>query len=56
MLLKKVCTEHAIFEADDENQDFENILLENVEKFPKGPCNEVAAESVVDRKKKKRGD
>jgi len=30
MVLKKVCTEFAIFEAEDSNKDFENILKENV--------------------------
>mmetsp|Transcript_9424 Transcript_9424/g.14426 ORF Transcript_9424/g.14426 Transcript_9424/m.14426 type:complete len:146 (-) Transcript_9424:1751-2188(-) len=40
MLLKKVCTEFAIFEADDPNRDLEDILVENVEKFPLGPCND----------------
>ena len=40
MLLKKICTEQAIFESDDPNKDFERILLENCEKFPKGPCND----------------
>lgn len=40
MLLKKVCTEFAIFEADDPHQDFEKILEENCAKFPQGPCND----------------
>lgn len=40
MLLKKVCTEFAIFESDDPNQDFRRMLKENCEKFPQGPCNE----------------
>ena len=43
MILKKVCTEFAIFESDDPNKDFENILNENVEKFPEGPCNDVVS-------------
>ena len=38
MLLKKVCTEVAIFEADDMNKDLEAILRENCAKFPNGPC------------------
>ena len=42
MLLKKVCTEFAIFDADDRGQDLQKILEENVEKFPSGPCNDVA--------------
>lgn len=29
MLLKKVCTEFAIFESDDPNRDFEDLLKEN---------------------------
>lgn len=41
MLLKKVCTEFAIFEADDRSKDLNRILEENVEKFPQGPCNDV---------------
>lgn len=45
MLLKKVCTEFAIFEADDLNHDLEVILNENCEKFPMGPCNEQAGSS-----------
>lgn len=44
MLLKKVCTEFAIFESDDPNKDFEEILKENCEKFPKGPCNDPPGE------------
>lgn len=40
MLLKKVCTEFAIFEADDPNHDLEDILNENCEQFPQGPCND----------------
>jgi phospholipid-translocating ATPase len=31
MVLKKLCTEFAIFESDDVNKDFEEILLENLE-------------------------
>lgn len=66
MLLKKVCTEFAIFEADDRSQDLRRILEENVEKFPAGPCNDASGpdasqvdQSVVDeggrpKKKKKR--
>ena len=38
MLLKKVCTEVAIFEADDMNKDLDSILRENCAKFPNGPC------------------
>lgn len=34
MLLKKVCTEMAIFETDDPNQTLEYILKENCEKYP----------------------
>jgi len=40
MLLKKLCTEFAIFEADDPQKDLEAILKENCEKFPKGPGND----------------
>jgi phospholipid-translocating ATPase len=66
MLLKKVCTEFAIFEADDPSKDLQRILEENVEKFPQGPCNDAAGpdasaidHSAVDeggrpKKKKKR--
>jgi len=63
MLLKKVCTEFAIFEADDPNHDFENILEENCAKFPQGPCNDDPAGEVSEvvvgddgrpKKKKKR--
>jgi hypothetical protein len=42
MILKKLCTEFAIFESDDPNKDFENILLENTEQYPNGPCNDDA--------------
>jgi magnesium-transporting ATPase (P-type) len=48
MLLKKVCTEFAIFESDDPNKDFEGFLEDNCEKFPEGPCNDAAAPSQVD--------
>lgn len=37
MLLKKVCTEAAIFPYDD--NDMRQLLNENCEKFPGGPCN-----------------
>ena len=40
MLLKKVCTEFAIFEADDPNHDLENMLDENCQAFPDGPAND----------------
>ena len=40
MVLKKLCTEFSIFESDDPNKDFENILFENTEQFPDGPCND----------------
>jgi len=40
MLLKKVCTEMAIFETDDPNQTLEYMLKENCEQFPQGPCND----------------
>ena len=40
MLLKKVCTEFAIFETDDPQRDLEEILKENCAKFPEGPCND----------------
>ena len=40
MLLKKVCTEFAIFEADDVNRDLENLLDENCHVFPEGPAND----------------
>lgn len=40
MILKKVCTEVAIFETDDPNQTLEYMLKENCEKFPQGPCND----------------
>lgn len=40
MLLKKVCTEFAVFESEDPNKDFENMLIENCQKFPHGPCND----------------
>ena len=43
MILKKVCTEFAIFESDDPNKDFENIMNENVDKYPEGPCNDAAS-------------
>ena len=67
MLLKKVCTEFAIFEADDPNHDLENMLKENCNSFPEGPANdgpEQAASSVADvsavdgvnRPKKKKRD
>lgn len=42
MLLKKVCTEFAIFEADDPNHDLEDLLIENCTSYPEGPANEVA--------------
>lgn len=45
MLLKKVCTEAAIFETDDPNQTLENILRENCEQNPQGPCNDGAGGS-----------
>lgn len=48
MVLKKVCTEFAIFESDDPGQDFEKMLIENVEKFPKGPCNQMMTSGVSD--------
>lgn len=68
MLLKKVCTEFAIFESDDPYQDFSKMLVENCEKYPQGPCNdgmesnvsqlqleqENAGEGVRPRKKRKR--
>jgi hypothetical protein len=41
MLLKKVCTEFAIFEADDDpNNEFNKIL-------PKGPINEIRQSEQV---------
>jgi phospholipid-translocating ATPase len=40
MLLKKICTEFAIFDADDPNRDLESILNENCQKYPMGPCND----------------
>lgn len=40
MLLKKICTEFAIFEAEDANRDLENMLEENCKKYPDGPVNE----------------
>ena len=40
MILKKICTEMAIFETDDPNHTLEYILKENCEKFPAGPCND----------------
>ena len=61
MLLKKVCTEFAIFESDDPNKDFEDILRENCEKYPDGPCNDVPGEQQPEpeegaKKKKKKRD
>lgn len=65
MLLKKVCTEFAIFESDDPNRDFEEILRENCEQFPAGPCNDNLADvsgvqadvsGVSKTKKKKKRD
>lgn len=56
MILKKLCTEFAIFESDDPNKDFENILLENTEQYPNGPCNDDAeqpAESAINKIGKK---
>ena len=46
MLLKKICTEFAIFEADDVNRDLESMLNENCEKHPDGPCNEPPSASA----------
>ena len=58
MLLKKLCTEHAIFEADDSENELEAMLKENCEKFPQGPINDIGAvqidNSQVNKKKKKR--
>lgn len=63
MILKKVCTEFAIFESEDANRDFSSMLEENCQKFPAGPCNENeanareaenAGEANRQRKKKKR--
>ena len=47
MLLKKICTEFAIFEADDINRDLESMLQENCRKFPDGPCNEPGEQSQI---------
>ena len=59
MILKKVCTEMAIFETDDPNETLEYMLKENCEKFPQGPCNDDVAgqesmNSEVDKSKKKK--
>lgn len=59
MILKKVCTEMAIFETDDPNATLEYMLKENCEKFPQGPCNDEAAvqdsmNSEADKSKKKK--
>jgi len=43
MLLKKVCTELAIFETDDPNRELEKILTENCAQYPQGPCNDAPA-------------
>lgn len=65
MVLKKVCTEFAIFESDDPNRDFEEILKENCIKYPDGPCNDEErptdlsvpdASGVSKTKKKKKRD
>ena len=34
MVLKKICTEFAIFESDDPYKDFLAILMDNCQKFP----------------------
>lgn len=65
MLLKKVCTEFAIFEADDPNHDLENMLDENCSAFPEGPANDapdgissvdVSGVEGANRPKKKKRD
>jgi hypothetical protein len=37
MTLKKICTEFAIFDENDSNNDFASLLNENVDKYPRGP-------------------
>ena len=65
MVLKKVCTEFAIFESDDPNRDFEEILRENCIQYPDGPCNDEErptdisvpdVSGVSETKKKKKRD
>jgi phospholipid-translocating ATPase len=40
MVLKKVCSEDAIFNVEDQDDSMAKSLHENVEKYPSGPCNE----------------
>ena len=40
MGLRKICTEFAIFEEDDPNNDFASLLKENIDQFPQGPGND----------------
>lgn len=51
MKLQKICTEFAIFEADDPNGDLGSYLQENCDKYPQGPCNDESQAGGVDRDK-----
>lgn len=51
MGLKKLCTEFAIFDEDDPNNDLGDILKENVDKHPQGAGNDEDQTGGPDRDK-----
>mmetsp|Transcript_31658 Transcript_31658/g.48422 ORF Transcript_31658/g.48422 Transcript_31658/m.48422 type:complete len:229 (-) Transcript_31658:1868-2554(-) len=51
MKVKKLATEFAIFEANDENKDLEGLLGEDCQAHPEGPGNDASHEGGSDRDK-----
>jgi hypothetical protein len=51
MGLKKICTEFAIFDEDDPNNDFSALLKENLDKFPQSAGNDEDQTGGISRDK-----